>query len=103
MTDYFMVFHGGGQPAPEDQEQAMKAWMDWYASMGDAVVWEGGPAGMSKTVASGGVTDDGGSNPTTGVSVVRADSIEAACEMAKGCPMVKDGSGSVEIAPMMAM
>ncbi len=31
------------------------------------------------------------------------DTIEAACEMAKGCPMVKDGSGSVEVAQVHEM
>ena len=29
--------------------------------------------------------------------------IDAAIEMAKGCPMVKDGSGSIEVAPIIEM
>lgn len=104
MPQYMFIYHGGGMPeTPEAQEKAMADWGAWYAAMGAAVLHGGGPAGMSKTVSASGVTDDGGANPVSGLTLVEAPDQHAACEMAKGCPMVKDGSGSVEVAEMIQM
>jgi len=49
------------------------------------------------------VADDGGANPISGYTVISADSIEAATELAKGCPMVVNGNGSVEVAEAVEM
>ena len=104
MAQYIFAYHGGGKPeTPEEGEKVMAQWMAWYGAMGDAVVDGGAPVGMSKTVSKSGVADDGGSNPLSGYTIVYADSIEAACEMAKGCPMVQDGTGSVEVAERIEM
>lgn len=104
MPQYMFVYHGGGMPeTPEAQEAAMAAWGAWYGAMGDAVLHGGGPAGVSKTVSAAGVADNGGANPVSGLTIVEAADQDAACEMAKGCPMVVDGSGSVEVAEMIQM
>ena len=58
---------------------------------------------MSSTVSSGGIEENGGANPLSGFTVVEAADQAAACEMARGCPMVVDGSGSVEVAQMFEM
>jgi len=104
MPQFIFAYHGGGAPeSPEEGQKVMAAWMAWYGDMGDAVVQPGNPAGMSKTVSGSGVTDDGGANPVSGYTVVNATDIDAACAMAKGCPMVADGSGSVEVAELIEM
>ncbi len=104
MARFMFVYHGGKKPeTPEEGEKIMAEWGAWYASMGAAVVDGGGPAGMSKTVSSGGVADNGGANPVSGLSIVEAADQNAAVDMAKGCPMVKDGSGSVEVAEIIQM
>ncbi len=56
---------------------------------------------MSKTVSSSGVSDDGGSNPLLGFSIVKADSMDAALEMAKGCPHLE--IGTIEVAEAKEM
>lgn len=104
MPDFVFAYHGGGMPeTPEEGAKVMAAWQEWYGGMGDAVVNPGAPVGMSKTVSAEGLADNGGVNPLSGFTVVKADTIEAACEMAKGCPMVVDGSGSVEVAQVHEM
>lgn len=106
MPNYFFVYHGGGMPeTPEEGEKAMAAWGAWYGDMAakGALVHDGGPAGKSWTVSAGGVVEDGGANPISGVTIVKAGSYAEACEMAKGCPMVQDGSGNVEVAQMIDM
>jgi hypothetical protein len=99
MPKFIFAFHGGGMPeTPEDGAKAMAAWQDWYESMGAAVIDGGAPVGRSLTIRAPGVARNGGSNPLSGYTVVEAADAEAAADMAKGCPMVADGSGSVEVA-----
>jgi len=104
MPKFLYVFHGGGMPETEAaQQQAMTDWGSWYEAMGPKVVDGGAPVGMSHTVSRGGHVENGGANPASGYTVVMADDHAEACEMAKGCPMVVDGSGSVEVAQIMEM
>lgn len=81
----------------------MAAWGQWMETNGPRLVEPGNPVGMSKTVSASGVADNGGANPTSGYTIVSADDIDAACEIAKSNPMVVDGSGSVEIAEIIPM
>jgi len=104
MAQFIFAYHGGKKPdTPEEGAKVMEAWKSWMGSIGDALIVPGAPVGMSKTVSSGGVADDGGANPLSGYSVVEAADISAASEMAKGCPMVVDGDGSVEVAEILEM
>lgn len=104
MAEFLIVFHGGKMPeSPEEGEQMMAAWTAWYGEMGDAVVHPGNPVGMSKTVSADGVADNGGANPASGFLIINATDHDAACATAAGCPMVKDGSGTAEVAPIMEM
>ena len=104
MPQYIFAYHGGKAPeTPEEGEKEMAAWMAWFQEMGDAVAIPGNPVGMSKTVHVDGVTDDGGANPLAGFTVVNAGTIEDACAMAKGCPSVIDGLGTVEVAEIIEL
>ncbi len=103
MSNYILAYHGGKKPeSPEEGAKHMAKWEAWVGGLGDAVVNPGSPLGMSKTVSSGGVSDDGGSNPLLGFSIVKADSMDAALEMAKGCPLLELG-GTLEVAEVREM
>ncbi len=104
MPQYIFAYHGGSMPETEEAiQKEMELWGAWFAEMGDAVAIPGNPVGMSKTVSVGGVEDNGGANPLSGFSVIEAADIDAATEMAKGCPLVADPSGSIEVAPIVEM
>ncbi|MDA9009139.1 hypothetical protein N9K16_04170 [Alphaproteobacteria bacterium] len=104
MAKFVFAYHGGQMPeSPEEGQRVMAAWGAWMQSIGPALVDGGNPVGQSKTVTAAGVEDNGGSNPLSGYSLVEADSIEAAIEIAKGCPVLVGGHGSVEVAEAMAM
>ncbi|MDC0737633.1 hypothetical protein N6L24_05035 [Cognatishimia sp. SS12] len=104
MAKFAFVYHGGGKPeTPEEGEKVMAKWMDWYGGMGASVADPGAPVGMSKTVTASGVQDDGGANPTSGYTIVTADNMDAALEMAKGCPILDGGKGTVEVAEIIEM
>ena len=102
MPNYVFAYHGGKKPeSPEEGAKHMAKWKAWVGGLGDAVVNPGTPLGMSKTVSSGGVSDDGGSNPLLGFSIVKADNMDAALEMAKECPHLE--LGTIEVAEVKEM
>jgi len=103
MSNYVFAYHGGKTPeSPEEEAKQMAKWKAWVGGLGDAVVNPGTPLGKPKTVSSSGVSDDGGSDPLLGFSIVKADSMDAALEMAKACPTLEIG-GTLEVAEVMEM
>ena len=105
MPKFIFAYHGGtGKPAsPEDGAAEMQKWQTWLGGMGASCVDMGNPVGLSKTVSADGIANNGGTNPLAGFSFIEANSEDEACQMAKGCPMVIDGTGSVEVAPILDM
>lgn len=103
MPKYVFAYHGTGKIPETDEEgaQLMADWEAWFASMGEAVIDMGNPVGESTTVTANGVVNEGGPNPISGYSLIQADTVEAAAELAKGCPILVDGS--IEIAEAMEM
>ena len=103
MSNYIIAYHGGRKPeSPEEGAKHMAKWKAWVGGLGDAVVNPGTPLGKSKIVSSSGVSDDGGPNAMSGFSIVKADNMDAALEMAKGCPFLELG-GTLEVAEVMEM
>lgn len=105
MSDYILAYHNGNMKKPETKEagaEMMEKWKAWVEGLGEAMVNPGTPLGMSKTVSSSGISDDGGSNPLSGYSILKADSMDAALEVAKGSPHVEFG-GTIEVAEIMEM
>jgi hypothetical protein len=104
MAKYLFVYHGGKNPESEAEvAEVLDAWGAWFGSMGTAVVDGGNPVGMSSTVnPDGSVTDNGGSNPATGYSLIEAPDLDDALARARGCPILASG-GSIELAEAIDM
>lgn len=104
MPKYVLAYHGGGIPeTAEEQEQELAAWFAWFEGLGDAILDSGNPTAGSVTVGPDrSVSEDGGANPLSGYSLITADNLDAAVEMAQGCPILSNG-GSVEVAETIAM
>lgn len=104
MPKFMFIYHGGGRPeTPEEGARVMAAWQNWMAGIGESLVDGGNPAGMSKTVTAKGVEDNGGSNPVSGYTLVNAADINAAVALAKGCPILDGGKGTIEVAEALEM
>jgi hypothetical protein len=102
MFNYVFIYYG--EPKFKSQEEGatyMKKWRGWSGSLGKALVNPGVPLKRGKTVSFGGVADNNSSNRVTGYSVVQAESMDAAIEMAKGCPHLEHGT--VDVAEAMEM
>ena len=71
MTNFVLIYTGGGEPDPANQEQVMAEWGAWYGKMGEAIVDGGNPFSQSKHLTSSGVSDGAASSPAaTGYTVI---------------------------------
>ncbi len=96
MAKYLFVYVGGDQASEDtDYSAVTNAWITWFGSLADAVIDPGNPAGASSAVASDG-TIVGATSGVGGYSVIAADSLSAALDIAKGCPHL-DANGTVEV------
>ncbi len=98
MAKYLFTYHGGGMPESEaEQAKHMAAWGEWMGANGAAFVDMGAPVGASSTVGADSVSDGWGDNGVGGYSLVEAPDMAAACEIAKGCPVVTLSGGTVQV------
>jgi hypothetical protein len=103
MANYLLVFHGGSMPeSPEEGAAVMKAWNDWFGTLGDALVDGGNPASATKTIAADGSVRDDAAGPS-GYSIIKADSLDAAVALAKGCPVLQGGAAIQVVETFNAM
>ena len=95
MTDYLLLYSGGSMPESEaDQAVVMGAWEAWSTALGDAVVDLGNPfTPAAKSIASDGTVSDGPvGSMASGYSVIKANSLDEAVEMSRGCPVLQGGA-----------
>lgn len=103
MPGFMFAYHGGRKPeSPEEGAAQMEKCGAWVAGLGDAAINPGTPLKKTITVSSDEVSDDSGPNPMSGYSVIKADNMEAALELAKACPTLEIG-GTIAVSEMMEM
>ena len=108
MPKYVLAYHQnpgteGGMPEGEaEMAEMMAAWQSWFGSIGEALVDGGNPIAVARTVATDGSVSDGATNGLTGYGIINAADIDAACEIAKGCPVLNN-NGNVEVAEAIDM
>jgi hypothetical protein len=97
MANYLLAYKGGGMAQTDaEREEAMAKWGAWFGSLGQAVVDAGNPFGPSASVPGDGAGGNGAPSRLTGYSIVTADTLTAATELAKDCPVLGAG-GSVDV------
>ena len=103
MSNYIITYLGGNQPTtPEEGQQHFAKYKQWLAGLGDAAVSPANPLTGTHTVKPDGSVIPGSTTAMSGYTVVEAESIEAALDMAKGCPFLEIG-GSLEVSELMQM
>ena len=99
MANYLLLYSGGRMPESEAEQAAvMQAWGAWFGGLGSAVVDGGNPFTTSaKSIASDGTVSDGPvGSMASGYSIIKADSLDTAAELARGCPVLRSG-GQVSV------
>jgi hypothetical protein len=112
MKDFLFVFRDNGMPpnvSPDEMQAMTKRWMDWIG--GIAAQNKLGDRGnrlfpSGKVVKPGNIITDGPYSEIKesigGYSIVKANSLEEATELAKGCPGLTVG-GTVEVREISQM
>ena len=96
MKKFVFIYHGWWETTPE----VMKAWGDWFASVGDHMADSGSPFGPGTEVTPTGKRDVSSDlSPATGYSIVNADSLDDAVGLLDGCPIID----SVRVYEAMSM
>src|SRR2546428_11829346 len=88
----FLVLYRANVPAaemmanstPEQMKAGMEAWGAWMGRIGNALVDMGAPLGGSRSVDEGSAASAAGH--VTGLSVLQADSVEAAAALVENHP-----------------
>ena len=95
MATFLLLYSGGGMPEGEaETKRVMDAWGAWMGKYQDAIVDPGNPfTPVAKTITADGRVSDGPvGEPASGYTVVKADSMERAIEIAKECPVFLGGA-----------
>src|SRR5450432_1585067 len=114
MKEFLLVFRrdfvtNESQPSPEQMQGMMKAWQDWMgsisaqnklASSGNRLSSEGKVIKPNNVITNGPYVEI--KEAIGGYIMVKADSLDEAAEIAKGCPIFSI-NGNVEVRPVVAM
>jgi hypothetical protein len=99
MANYVLIYSRGSMPQSEAERAAsMQAWGAWYGGLGNALVDPGNPfTPKAKSIASNGTVSDAPvGTMASGYTVIKADSLDEAVEMARNCPVLQTG-GQVSV------
>ena len=109
MVKFLFVYRmksDSGNVSPEETQQTHEKWRTWITqaleqgwmiNAGDALQKEGRVVNAKKVVLDGPFIE--AKEVVGGFSIVEADTLDAAAELAKGCPVFLRG-GSVEVRPL---
>jgi len=94
MAKYLFLYRGPATPmedfTPEQGAEQLAAWGAWMDRVGTALVDPGQPIGAGTAVVDDGST--GTPSDQNGYSIIEADSLDAAVDLAKGCPVLQGGA-----------
>lgn len=114
MNEFLLVFrreavNNNPAPSPEMIQAMMKPWQDWMGSLAaqNKLVSAGNRLqGEGKVVKPGSIVTNGPyvelKEAVGGYTIIRANSLEEATELSKGCPILLTG-GSVEVREIIPM
>ena len=110
MSEFLYLYRGGRRgTTPEESEQIMGKWMAWFKDLtasgnlkdgGQPLESEGRTVGVNGAITDGPFAE--AKDVVGGYTLVEADSITRASELARGCPILERG-GTVEVRPVMKM
>lgn len=113
MAKFLFIYRGcedrPAQISPQEMQQIMNKWNAWIAegmqkgwmlSPGDALMSEGKVVHPKNVVTDGPFVES--KEIVGGYSVIEAETLAAATELAKGCPGLQTG-GKVEVRPLAGL
>jgi hypothetical protein len=103
MKNYVYLYFNSGFRDNVSPEESKAAWGAWFGKLGDKLVDAGNPFGPGGQVVEKSGVSPITSWPETGYSIVKAESMAAAVELAKDCPVLEEPDGAVRVHEAMPM
>jgi hypothetical protein len=97
MSSYVLAFRGRPDRTPRSGED--EAWGAWFGRLGPAIADFGNRVGTSRTLSAR-QGDESGGRVLAGYIVINANDLDAAVELASGCPGLANDV-SVEVAEVI--
>ena len=103
MATYILVYLGGNQPSdPEEGAKHFQKYREWLGSLGDALISPANPLKDTNVITPDGNVAPGSVTEMSGFTVIQADTMQIAVELARSCPFLEIG-GTLEVSEMMRM
>jgi hypothetical protein len=102
MANYVLIYYNNGTREGLTPEQSKAEWGGWFGGLGDKLVDAGNPFNGGMAVEKSGASQIE-NYPATGYSIVKADSMDEAVEMAKDCPVLEEPEGAVRVYEALPM
>ena len=103
MPQFALVYLGGNPPStPEEGQKHFAEYQQWLSSLGQAIISPANPFKNTHTVSPDGSVSEGGQTGMSGYTLLEAESMEAALEMAKTCPFLGI-NGTLEVSEKIEM
>ena len=100
MPRYIITYLGGDQPSsPEEGKRHFGKYKAWLSALGDSAVSPANPFKNTSTVNPDGTVTAGSTTSMSGYTIIEAESMDAALEIAKACPFLDIG-GSLEVSEL---
>ena len=107
-NQFLYIFRGGIDPSersPEDQQKNLEAWWSWINDLRTKGHYQGGhplqDGGKVLSGKRGQTVTDGpfaeGKEEVGGYLLINASDLNTATELAKGCPILIENTGTVEV------
>lgn len=113
MNEFTMIYRGAQDPdvefSPEQMQGILQQWRDWMMSMaehdqmanpGNRLSFEGAVLKPNNVITDGPYVEI--KEMISGYTIIKAETLAEAIEIAKGCPVLKVG-GSVEVRGIIPM
>ncbi len=103
MATYILVYLGGNQPTDEEEgAKHFEKYREWLGSLGDALISPANPLKDTNVITPDGNVAPGSTTEMSGFTVIQADTMQIAVELARSCPFLEIG-GTLEVSEMMRM
>ncbi|MCU7844567.1 MAG: YciI family protein [Candidatus Thiodiazotropha sp. (ex Monitilora ramsayi)] len=103
MPAYMITYLGGNHPSnPEEGKRHFAKYQAWLQDLGEAAISPANPLKNTRVVKPDGSVSDGSATSMSGFTIIKADSLAAAIEIARACPFLEIG-GSLEVSEILEM
>lgn len=103
MAQFLITYIGNYHPStPAEGKEHFGKYMAWLKGLGSKAISPANPLKDTQTIQPDGTVVGGSTSTMSGYTIIEADSIDEAIEIAQSCPFLEVG-GSLEVSELMKM